>query len=111
MTAPQSYPTISHLSVKKSTLFTPLRPEALPPLILQESNRKHRNPPYTIFMATPVQPTQFPDEVTELPNKVIKLIQKFIKWLVTTNMKNSKEWDNKSDKIYKCIHLRLEENI
>jgi len=111
MTAPQSYPIISHLNTKKFTLFTPLQPKASPPLILQESNHRHHNLLYTIFIATPIQPTQFPDKVTKFLNKVIKLIQKFIKWLIITNVKNSKEWDNKSNGIYKYIYPRLKKNI
>jgi len=49
--APQYDSTISCPGTKKSTLFTQLRPKALPLPILQKLSYRHRNPLYPIFMA------------------------------------------------------------
>ena len=106
---PQTNPTISHTRAEESTLFIQLRPEASRPTILQESSHRHRNSLYPISMATPVQAT--PVQATQLPDEVIKLIQEFVKWLVTTKVGNSTEWDKKSDGIYECIHPHLKEKI
>lgn len=101
--APQSY-----AAAKAFEDSTQLRQsKAEPPSTPQVSSHNRHSPPYikATPMAQVVEPTHLPDE------EATKLIQEFAEWLGTTNTKNSREWEERADGIYVCIHLRCEEKI